>query len=40
MFGRRSAIHHHPHNTLNHHNHQKAKAARQAALEQQHSNSN
>lgn len=33
MFGRRSAIHHHPHNTLNHHNHQKAKAARQAALE-------
>lgn len=33
MFGRRSAIHHHPHNTLNHHNHQKVKAARQ--LQQQ-----
>lgn len=33
MFGRRSAIYHHPHNTLNHHNHQKVKAARQ--LQQQ-----
>ncbi|XP_058456300.1 protein chiffon isoform X2 [Malaya genurostris] len=28
MFGRRSAIYHHPHNTLNHHNHQKVKAAK------------
>lgn len=28
MFGRRSAIYHHPHNTLNHHNHQKVKTAK------------
>uniref|UniRef100_A0A182M062 DBF4-type domain-containing protein n=1 Tax=Anopheles culicifacies TaxID=139723 RepID=A0A182M062_9DIPT len=32
MFGRRSAIHHHPHNQLNHHNHQKHKSTLSALL--------
>ncbi|XP_055591227.1 uncharacterized protein LOC129743269 isoform X2 [Uranotaenia lowii] len=32
MFGRRSAIYHHPHNTLNHHNHQKVQKAKQQLL--------
>ncbi|XP_050098629.1 uncharacterized protein LOC126579250 [Anopheles aquasalis] len=32
MFGRRSAIHHHPHNQLNHHKHQKHKSTLSALL--------